>query len=60
MNDRCDSCGDDGPGLVTVQRIFVLFDEKGQPTGERPADEFETWCAVCCTIYPHEAVTPDS
>ena len=36
MNDRCDSCGDDGPGLITVQRIFVLFDEKGQPTGERP------------------------
>lgn len=59
MSDRCDSCGDDGPGLVTVQRIFVLFDEHGKPTGERSADEFETWCAVCCTIYPHEVVTAD-
>ncbi len=56
MSDRCDSCGDDGPGLITVQRIFVLFDEQHQPTGERLADEFETWCAVCRLTYPHQTV----
>ena len=60
MSDRCDSCGDDGPELLTVQRIYVRFDQDNLPAGHTLADEFETWCAVCCTIYPHEAVTPDS
>ena len=56
MSDRCDSCGDDGPELATVQRIYVLFDEQNQPAGERLADEFETWCAVCRITYPHQQV----
>ena len=56
MSDRCDSCGDDGPDLVTVQRVYVLFDEQGAATGERLADEFETWCAVCRITYPHQVV----
>ncbi len=56
MSDRCESCGDDGPDLATVQRVFVLFDEQHQPVGHRLADEFETWCAVCRTTYPHEPV----
>ena len=58
MNDRCESCGDDGPDLATVQRIFVVFDEQHQPVGERLADEFETWCAVCRVTYPHQPVGP--
>lgn len=54
MSDRCESCGDDGPDLVTVQRVFVVFDETNQPVEERLADEFETWCAVCRITYPHQ------
>jgi hypothetical protein len=56
MSDRCDSCGDHGPGLTTVQRVYVVFDELRAPVDERLADEFETWCAVCRTTYPHHDV----
>ncbi len=56
MGDRCDSCGDEGPELVTVQRVYVVFDEGHQPVGERLADDFETWCPVCRTTYPHQDV----
>ena len=56
MSDRCDSCGDDGPELGTVQRIYVVFDEQHQPVDQRLADEFETWCAVCRVTYPHHQV----
>lgn len=59
MSDRCDSCGDDGPDLITVQRIYFQFDETNQPVGERLADEFETWCAVCRITYPHQQVVAD-
>lgn len=60
MSDRCDSCGDGGPDLVTVQRIYVEFDEANLPVGERLADEFETWCVVCRVTYPHQAVAPEA
>ena len=43
MSDRCDSCGDHGPDLVTVQRIYVTFDAEHRPAGHQLADEFETW-----------------
>ena len=56
MSDRCDSCGDDGPDLATVQRIYVVFDEHHQPTDHRLADEFETWCAICRVTYPHQVI----
>jgi hypothetical protein len=56
MSDRCDSCGDRGPDLATVQRIYVVFDDQHQPTGSRLADEFETWCAICRVTYPHQEV----
>lgn len=59
MSDRCDSCGDDGPDLVTVQRIYLRFDEKNQPVDHVLADEFETWCAVCRVTYPHQEVAAD-
>ena len=59
MSDRCDSCGDDGPDLITVQRVYVLFDEANQPTGQRLADEFETWCPVCRLTYPHQEVVAE-
>ena len=59
MSDRCDSCGDDGPDLGTVQRIYVVFDERNQPVDHRLADEFETWCAICRVTYPHEPVPTD-
>lgn len=59
MSDRCDSCGDPGPDLLTVQRIYVLFDDHHNPVGERLADEFETWCSVCRITYPHQEVAPD-
>ena len=55
MSDRCDSCGDDGPDLATVQRIYVLVDEQHQPAGHRLADEFE--CAICRVTYPHQEVS---
>ena len=42
MNDRCDSCGDEGTSYATVQRIYIRYDDHGRPTGEFPADEFET------------------
>lgn len=58
MSDRCDSCGDDGPDLATVQRVYVTFDESNVAVGERLADEFETWCAVCRVTYPHHPVEP--
>lgn len=54
MSDRCESCGDDTTDLVTVQRIYVVFDEHHQPTGHRLADEFEAWCAICRVTYPHQ------
>ena len=60
MSDRCDSCGDDGPDLLTVQRIYLDFDEANLPVGERLSDEFETWCAVCRLTYPHHEVGPDA
>lgn len=56
MSDRCDSCGDDGPDLATVQRVYLVFDEQQRPVDHRLADEFETWCAVCRVTYPHQAV----
>lgn len=59
MSDRCDSCGGDGPDLATVQRIYVRFDEHHQPAGHDLADEFETWCAICRTTYPHQEVTAE-
>lgn len=59
MSDRCDSCGDPGPGLLVVQRIYVEFDEAHQPAGHRLADELETWCAVCRLTYPHQEVVAD-
>ncbi len=61
MSDRCDSCGDDqGEGLITVQRIYLEFDESNQPVGERLADEFETWCIVCRLTYPHQEVQAEA
>lgn len=60
MSDRCDSCGDDGPDLTTVQRIYVVFDETNQPVDQRLSDEFETWCAVCRVTYPHQPVTAEA
>lgn len=57
MSDRCDSCGDGGPGLATVQRVYLVFDERRTPVDERLADEFETWCAICRSVYPHQGVT---
>lgn len=58
MSDRCDSCGDDGPDLATVQRIYVVLDEAHRPTDHRLADEFETWCAICRVTYPHQEIEP--
>ena len=60
MSDRCDSCGDDGPDLATVQRIYVGLDEHRQPTVHRLSDEFETWCPVCRITYPHQAVDAEA
>ena len=60
MNDRCDSCGDDGPGLLMVQRVYVVFDERHQPVDQRLADEFETWCAICRITYPHQEVQAEA
>jgi hypothetical protein len=60
MSDRCDSCGDDGPDLLVVQRLYLIFDEHGAPNGERLADEFETWCAVCRLSYPHTEVQAEA
>jgi len=54
MSERCDSCGDEVPDLVTVQRIYVVFDERNVAVEERLADEFETWCLVCRITYPHQ------
>jgi hypothetical protein len=56
MSDRCESCGDDGVTTITVQRVYVVFDEAHQPVGERLADEFEAWCDVCRLTYPHHEV----
>lgn len=56
MSDRCDSCGDDGPDLVTVQRVYLTLDEHQAVSGERLADDFETWCTVCRITYPHQEV----
>ena len=56
MSDRCDSCGDDDPHLVTVQRVYVVFDESHVVVRERLADEFERWCPVCRVTYPHQEV----
>ena len=42
------------PDLITVQRIYVVFDERNVAVDERLADEFETWCAVCRVTYPHQ------
>ena len=60
MSDRCDSCGDDGPDLMTVQRIYVTFDDDHQPVGHQLADEFETWCIVCRLTYPHQEVQAEA
>lgn len=59
MTDRCDSCGDEGGELTTVQRVYVLFDEQHQPAGHRLADEFERWCPGCRLSYPHQEVAAD-
>ena len=60
MSDRCESCGDDTTDLVTVQRIYVVFDEAHQPAGHRLADEFEAWCAICRITYPHQELEPEA
>jgi len=60
MGDRCDSCGDDGPDLVTVQRVYLVFNEHQQPVDHRLADEFETWCPACRVTYPHQEVDASS
>ncbi|MGI8755755.1 MAG: hypothetical protein ACR2MB_07825 [Acidimicrobiales bacterium] len=60
MSDRCDSCGDDGPDLATVQRIYVVFDRAHQPVDQRLADEFETWCPICRATYPHQDVAAEA
>lgn len=60
MSDRCDSCGDDGPDLATVQRVYVTFDESHVPVGEQLADDFETWCIVCRSTYPHQPVAAEA
>jgi hypothetical protein len=59
MADRCDSCGDEEGDLVTVQRVYVVFDEAHQATGHRLADEFEAWCPICRSTYPYQDVVPD-
>ncbi len=56
MSERCDSCGDDGGDLATVQRVYVVFDESHVMVDERLADEFERWCPVCRITYPHQEV----
>ena len=56
MSDRCDSCGDGGPDLVTVQRVYVVFDDQHVAVGDRLADEFETWCAICQITYPPTSI----
>lgn len=58
MIERCESCGDEGTGYVTVQRVYLLLDERNQPAGQRLADEFETWCPVCQVTYPHQVIEP--
>ena len=44
---------------MTVQRVYVVFDEAHQPVDHRLADEFETWCAICRATYPHELVAAE-
>ena len=59
MADRCDSCGDDGPDLEVVHRVYLELDERNQVVGHRLADELETWCAVSRVTYPFQPVEAD-
>jgi len=60
MSDTCDSCGDIGADLITVQRVYLEFDSANTAVGEHLSDEFETWCVVCRLTYPHQEVVSDS
>jgi hypothetical protein len=57
VSDRCDSCGDTGPDLQTVQRIYLKVDPTTHAVvDEQLADEFETWCPICRVTYAHQPV----
>ena len=57
MSDRCDSCGDTGTDMKTVQRIYIKVDPNThQVVDEQLADEFETWCHICRATYAHQLI----
>ncbi|NLD77568.1 MAG: hypothetical protein GX643_12980 [Acidimicrobiales bacterium] len=57
MSDRCDSCGDSGTDMKTVQRIYLKVDPlTHQVVDEQLADEFETWCPICRVTYAHQLI----
>jgi hypothetical protein len=57
VSDRCDSCGDTGTDMVTVQRIYLKVDPTThQVVDEQLADEFETLCPICRSTYAHQLI----
>ena len=57
VSDRCDSCGDSGTDMKTVQRIYLKVDPlTHQVVDEQLADEFETWCPICRVTYAHQLI----
>ncbi len=51
---RCDSCGDDGVGIVPLHRIYLTPEAWDQEEKVEVLDLVEHWCFPCRTSYPHQ------
>lgn len=53
MSETCHSCGAADEELVVVRRLYLTPESWDAEAEVRVAD-FERWCFVCRTLYPHQ------
>ncbi len=57
--EHCESCGASGEELTHVRRMYVTPESWDTP-GKVEEGDFEWWCFVCRTHYPHQVPGEES
>ncbi len=51
---QCDSCADEGVGVVALHRIYLTPEAGEQAPTMALQPSLERWCFSCRTSYPHQ------
>jgi hypothetical protein len=51
---RCDSCADEGVGVVALHRIYMTPEAGDQAPSVDVQPALERWCFSCRMSYPHQ------